>query len=483
MLIKTFPLTIAIASVSTSALAANKVIIIGGGPYPRESQVSIELNTKWIIDGIKGFPSEKITKILYTDGNNPHVDVYKHTTINDQNKLYEPLARVYGKERNNTNVFFSSKINGNSGPTTYKSVVTALSSSFQYLRAGDSIFLIFQGHGDYNPNNTNNNYFRLWNDGKLTVTDLGNLMSGIPKHTTVRFLFPQCFSGSFTNLMYKQLDPKKGLTNSNICGFVAQRADLTSEGCTPSIETSTYRDYSSYLFSALFGRTIDGKPLTVNPDINQDGSVSLREAHLYTLGHAYSVDLSASTSEDYLRNWLPWYFKWIPDNSEPDNIYMKTASTIAARYKLAGTGNLLIQSIAKKMKQLNARLDKDADIRHSLANEIKMIQRSMRRDLSRRWPQLASPYTAQYIQLLKNDIAEIDQYIEKHNNYSELVRKQNKEMALTSSDLNTRRDLVQMLKILRLRKLGRTLALFNKYATDHEKTEYARLVNCEDEKL
>ncbi|MBI1424796.1 MAG: hypothetical protein GC149_15225 [Gammaproteobacteria bacterium] len=475
--------SIFILAVSTYVSAANKVIIIGGGPYPAESQASIEINTKWIIDVINQHTSAKITDILYTDGNKPGVDVYKHVENNPDILLYEPLARVYGKQRENSEVFYSSKIENNIGPITHASVVNALNTGFSSLGSGDALFLIFQGHGNANLKNPNANYFYLLGDDKLTVSELGKLISHAPQDSTIRFLFPQCYSGAFTNLMYKEQNSKNSLTKANICGFTAQRNDLPSEGCTPSVNTDTYRDYSSYLFSAISGKTIDGKPLSGNPDLNHDGHVSLREAHLYTLGHAFSVDYSRSTSEDYLEHWLPWYLKWIPNSSEPDNEYMRIASEIAAKNNLNGKGNTLIQGVNAKMSQLDSELEKIEGARRDLAGAIKSAQSSIKKDLSRQWPQLDLPYTAQYSQLLHHKLNEINLYIKNHKSYPDLVKNQNKDAVLETRFLNTRRELAQMLKILRMRKLGRTLELFNSYASDSQKAEYRRLLNCEDTRI
>jgi hypothetical protein len=483
MFVKIVIITILLLTVSTWATAVNNVILIGGGPYPDESQVSIENNTKWIIKNIKSHTSARISKVLFTDGNSPGVDVYKIIPNNSKILLYEPLARVYGKQLQNSEVYYSSNIDRNDGPATHASVVNAIKSGINALGEKDALFLIFQGHGNYNSKNINANYFYLWNDGKLTVSELGKLISKAPQNSTIRFLFPQCFSGAFTNLMYKNQSARNGLIRANICGFTAQRNDLPSEGCTPSIDKESYRDYSTYMFSALFGKTIDGRPLSANPDINHEGTVTLREAHLYTLGHAISIDYSRSTSEDYLQNWLPWYLKWIPDSSVPDNVYMKIANTIASKYKLKDKSNSLIHNVANMMRQLDTELDTNRKTRHKLETDIKHIQSSIRQELSRRWPQLDTPYTTQYNQLLNTNINEISSFIEHHKYYSELATKQNKVEELQSEALDTRRKLTQVYKILRMMKLARTLQLFKKYASDTEKAEYSRLVTCEDAKL
>lgn len=483
MLIKILTAATLTLCLSAYAQASSSILIIGGGPYPKESQASIEINTKWIIDVLKQHAAGEISRILYTDGNAPGVDVYRIGGNDPKLASYEPLARVYGKEADNSHEFYSSRIAQNSGAATYESVVAVFKSTFAALKDKDEVFIVFQGHGGYSAKNPNNNFLRLWNDGKLTVTELGKLMTGAPQTATLRFLFPQCHSGAFTNLMYQGQSYKNRLTQTNICGFTAQRQDLGSEGCTPSIETKSYRDYSSYLFSAVNGKTIDGAPLSADPDMNHDGSVSLREAHLYALTHAFSVDYSRATSEDYLENWLPWYLKLTPDTSEPENVYMTIASTIAAKYELPGNGATLLANMATRMRALESVLDDNKKTRDELSKSINQAQQTIRQELSKHWPQLDAPYTAKYNGIVPDALAAIVAFIKQQPPYPALAANQHKLAELTASDLNTRRELVQLLKVLRMRKLGRTLALFNQYATAEEKTEYMRLVSCEDARL
>jgi hypothetical protein len=121
------------------------------------------------------------------------------------------------------------------------------------------------------------------------------------------------------------------VSDGALCGFVATSEDRGSEGCTASIDTSAYRDYSSYFFSAIHGMTINGENLAVNTDLNNDGAVTLKKAHIYILSNALAIDLSRSTSDDYLVQWQPWYFSWVPELSEPDNLYSDISRRIALR--------------------------------------------------------------------------------------------------------------------------------------------------------
>ena len=196
------------------------------------------------------------------------------------------------------------------------------------------LFLIYQGHGGYNRWNTNNNYMHLWGDTSITVTELDAIMAKADSGVTIRFLLPQCYSGAFSRLIYDGARKENGLAKEVRCGFLAQSEYLESEGCTDSVNTGDYRDYSSYFFSAINGKAMDGSVLKQNPDQNGDGVVTLREAHYYALENAFSVDFSRSTSQAYLEDWQPWYLRWVPVPLEPENVYSEIAAYIGKRFQL-----------------------------------------------------------------------------------------------------------------------------------------------------
>ena len=88
----------------------------------------------------------------------------------------------------------------------------------------------------------------------------------------VRFVFTQCYAGAFARLAPGP--------DGNRCGFLAESEDREAEGCAAGVDAGDYRDYTTYFFAALSGRTRLGGLLPVNPDLDGDGQVSLYEAHL-----------------------------------------------------------------------------------------------------------------------------------------------------------------------------------------------------------
>jgi hypothetical protein len=467
----------------SSAQASREVVLFGGGPTPNASQISIELNTRWIYDILQKHHPDQNIHTLYTDGNKTDVDVHIWEPADNEFKIYEPLARVFNKQRKNGYVYHSSHVAKNVLPSDSNTVATTLHNIITNTRESDDLLLIYQGHGGYNPSDTNKNYFRLWRNTQLTVTELEDLFDKANPQTTIRFVLPQCFSGAFSRLIYKNAQIKDGLAKGARCGFLAQREDRESEGCTDSVNTKDYKDYAYYFFSALDGKTIDGKPLLQDPDINKDGIVTFREAHIYTLVNAFSIDYSFSTSESYLENWQPWYLKWVPLPHNPDNIYNNIAIQIAARFGMEKQGKILVTKVKMRINELSNSIEVLEKDEENLKADINKLQKGIQLQLAIRWPSIEIPYTAQFRKILIEDIDIIQNFILTHQSYPVLVDKQKRLDDLDQVLLNHKRELVQLKKIFRMRKLARILGQFDQYSEDNEKNDYTDLVKCESAKL
>ena len=462
--------------------ASNQIFIFGGGPTPNESQVSIELNTRWIRDIVeREYPNQKIY-LHYTDGNDVGLDMKGWSPIKGKQGQVQALARVFNSEKENGYYYYSSKLAEDVKPSDSGSISASLNALFNSSRPGDELFLVYQGHGGYRSD-TNKNHFRLWDGSSINVVQFEKLMSKANSDSTIRFLFPQCFSGAFTRVIYTDARVENGIAKGRRCGFLAQREDSESEGCTDSVNTNDYHDYSSYFFSAIGGKAIDGGVLVDNPDRDNDGTVTLLEAHYYSLKNAFSVDFSRSTSQDYLEQWQPWYLRWLPIPREPDNVYSEIAEHIANRFNLNGKGKKINPEVSRKLGNLVdviARLEKD---QKELEKKISKIQKHIQRGLSKRWPSIIRPYTERFRKIMLENIEEIEINILAYPGYQELVSSQDRSVTIEKELLDNSRKLVQIKKILWMRKLARIFDQFQRYANESDKQVYEGLVQCENSAL
>ncbi|NEO27496.1 MAG: Caspase domain-containing protein, partial [Kamptonema sp. SIO4C4] len=192
-------------------------------------------------------------------------------------------------------------------------------------------FLYFTGHGVPDE-------FILWGNGELTVRQLAQSAAQFPQSTPVVVMMAQCFSGSFADFIYQEGDPRQPVALQSRCGFFATVRSRPSVGCTPEVDESDYKDYSSSFFAGLSGRSRIGEPVS-SADYNQDGEISYREAHAFTKVDMETMDWPVSTVEVWMQEQTPRWEKreilrqpikeWVT-NARPEQQYVIRA--IAKRY-------------------------------------------------------------------------------------------------------------------------------------------------------
>ena len=289
---------------SSAVQGKDYTFLVGGGDKPSNSQVQIELNVKWI-EGILQ-DSGHVPRVFFTDGQAPGPDVLTRIgPEDDEAAALEPLTRIMGEYADNYLAFRNNEVPNVEASTDATKLSAILKEAFASMQPGDRIFFIYQGHGTW-ENDSSNNALKLWNHTRLSAVEFQELLDTLDPGVQFRFFFPQCFSGAFLRLADASPLAYKDSTQAAQCGFTAVSATKISEGCTVSLKADDFRDYSTYFFAALDGKTRLGKPLNGSADENGDGAISLHEAHMYSLDNAYSTDLSRSTSEDFLEQWQPW---------------------------------------------------------------------------------------------------------------------------------------------------------------------------------
>jgi len=468
---------------STATWAEDVAIIVGGGPYARGSQVSIERNTLWIKNIIEQKSGFKETYLYYGGGSTSEPDVMTRQDAGQGELPMDPLAHVFGEEVQNREHYRKTNIPGVIGSTQVDDLKNRLNKIFASLQPGDTLLFIFQGHGGYDDSGQQDNTLKLWHATRLHVSELNALFNDISKDVRIVFVFPQCYSGAFADLMYANPGDHTVLSKQNRCGFLSQRGDRQAEGCTASINTADYRDYSTYFFAALDGETRTGKPLAENPDKNGDGVVTFREAHLYALKFGMSTDLSRSTSEVYLERWVPWYARWATSGTLEENSYSRIAESLANRIGMntentAGLSRVLRHRADLKQRQRALKQERD-----KLEAEEKGLQKKIRYSLTDRWPQLSYPYTNNYINLMQLHGKEVNRAASTNPQYRQLKIAQARLVAIEDELLVLLRKDAQLEKLYRMRKLSRIRSLFDRLADDEEKRAYARLVQCEQTAL
>ena len=483
---KTFAINTILCSLAlnyaNNTLAKNYYILVGGGDYPDNSQISIYYNTKWIYELLKKNNPEEHIYVLYTDGDKQINDVIKFSLKDEEQTVFDRLSRIESDPSGNITEYIPTFISTEEKSANIENIKSAFLEISKLTKKGDTITFVYQGHGGLDEN-LFNNYLKLWKGDKFRVSDFKALISQIDDEVNFRFILPQCFSGTFAQTVFRDLDSRNGIEQKNQCGFLAQRKSLESEGCTPSINSSEYQDYSFHFFSAIDGYRIDGTPVESSADRNSNGVISLEEAHIYTVKNAMSIDYSFTTSEHYLANWLPWYLKWMPI-PEGDGKYLEISQYIASRFRLLDESNSIDYKKAKNMlfyskeelDELNAQISR-------LKSTIISAQTILKKDIYTQWPEARLFYSEQAFNLIMQKQDEISSFIDSHPRYKDLETFQNSMVSLENSALDLQRKIVQINKIFYFKKLAGIRKIFDKYATDTQLEEYRNLLNCESSVL
>lgn len=465
-------LTLILFCATSHAWARDQVWLIGGGPHLDASEAQIEQNVLWVKEVVEQLPGVRDLHVLFADGASPEADVLEWRAPAEDALSMQPLARVYDTYRINGERYRNHAIAGVEGSTEVGFLSRRLQRARGELSESEQLWLVFNGHGGQGGTAADN-YLSLWEQTDMSVQELEQLLSSGPRSAPTRFVLTQCYAGGFAQLVYRNADPRQGLSDYPRCGFLAVAAEQAAEGCSPALATADYRDYSTYFFAALYGRSRTGTPLQAEPDRDGDGQVNPYEAHLYALRTARSTDLPRSTSEDYLLRWAPWYVDWLPV-AEGSTLYASLAQELAAALKIGDAAEL-----AARREPLHLQIGRLRTEQRARRKSATALRESIQWELEARWPAARFGHTLAFRQFLEQDLAAAQAFILAHPDYPELVAAQDGYWALVDAELELERSQAQLDRIAHLRRLDYLSRAFGRWAGVGQQADYARLLDCE----
>lgn len=260
---------------------AMEFLVLAGGGAPHYNEIALEKNVRYFQRTLShlGIGLSNVRQ-YFANGNDGAATVR--------------FINLVGQEQ-----FKSPDIDHLNGPATLDNAQTW----FQELGQKSSpcpAFFYFTGHGAYNGENPDNNAMILWQEELVSVQQLTKWLDQLPPDQPFVTMMAQCFAGSFANLIYEQGNPDNPVALHNRCGFFATVAERPSVGCTPAVNESDYRDYSSSFFAGLSGVDRTGKPVA-SADYDANGKVSYAEAHAFAKVDEETTDWPVSTVEVWLQ--------------------------------------------------------------------------------------------------------------------------------------------------------------------------------------
>ncbi|HWE04064.1 MAG TPA: C13 family peptidase [Tepidisphaeraceae bacterium] len=404
------------------ARAADSFLAVGGGNSPSNNQVSLEKNILFfqrvLTDSLGKTAS---ADVLFSDGMAGSRDL-QFVPNDDPPKVNILLARLFGSEDEIYYRYRAHKLPARHGPSTRRGLDEWFNGAGKKLGDGDRLFIYFTGHGG-SGNPAQNTTISMWCEPVMHVKEFVGYLDRLSPKVRVVLMMVQCHSGGFAGTIFKDGKPGGELSPARRCGFFATTFDRNAAGCTPDTVEDDYKDYSTYFFAALDGKTRTGKKVP-GCDLNGDGHVSFAEAHAYVLLNSDTIDIPTTTSEALLRSYskttgddvakpqMP--FKTLLGKSSP--LQKKVLEGLCDQLKLTSDDRF---DEAKHLEEILESQRKIAEQdRSKKTEEASRLAGRIRSRLLQKWPELSNPWHPRIAELLKADGPKIQTAVESDSDYA-----------------------------------------------------------------
>ncbi|MFO0727705.1 MAG: hypothetical protein U1E65_28255 [Myxococcota bacterium] len=364
-------LTAALAalSFSTSAAAGPTLVIFGGADGPSNNQASIEAQAKALLEVLG--PAQPA--LLFGGAGTRSV---REETPGELDEDTGWLGAIFGAREGVVGHFRATELPAI--PATWKSFKIAIDRG-QTNPEGTIIFGVGHGSGrsqDEAPT------LSLWTQGGVNLESLASHLDRKKRRGPLAMVLGQCYSGAFADLMYRGADPSAVIAEPTRCVLAAAPADRTASGCTSDVNDPWARAYMREIAEAL---------RDPSSDLDQDGQISLAEAHARAMIQDQTTDVPVRSSELYARGLsesdqaprLP--FQDLLRAADPEERAILSA--------LAPSGADDPRKAAETTKE---RVDQEAAAAEAHMNEAihdaEDAEDEAHRRVIARWPDLISPY-------------------------------------------------------------------------------------------
>ena len=440
---------------ASAAYANDFFLTIAGGYSPSGNQASLEKNVLFYQRLLSEQElATQANDIYFADGlsKKATLQVVDRESLPVANQL---MAEFFGSQRNLGLQYRAHQVPDIRGETSVENIDEWFSKNSKQMKAGDRLVLYVSAHGGNSADSKvpYNTTIYLWNNKKISVSELSDQLDRLPEGVTVVTFMVQCHAGGFAQLLNAKGEKDGDVAKQDRCGFFATVYSRPAAGCTPEIDEANYEEYSTYFFAALAGKNRLGETIDL-PDYDGNGTVSFDEAHAYTILSANTIDLPIKTSDEYLRTASKF------GNDGDDKLLPKDAS-YATVLKLANPADRAVLDGLSKQLEL-AGNDRIADARKSVSprgtrgsrsttgtrrggrtlSESDKLKQGIANDLKKQWPDLANVINPVSVELLTTRQNEFVKAIESHMNYSryrELADKNNTQNSSEKSSVKYER--------------------------------------------
>ena len=412
-----------VPKVKPKPITKDHFFIFGGGYSATGNQVSLEKNVNYLNAVLEAHrPASKY--ILFADGNNGGRSLQYRVNSGFPDQFQKMLIYCLGTTKRISDYYRPHKLQ-TQGQLKKVEIEKYFRDVGTSIKKDERLFVYYTGHGGKgdkkDPQNTG---LYLWHDGIYRMRDFAKRLQTVPPDVPVVCVMVQCYSGGFQNIIFKEGDPKKGLTANNLCGFYATVYNRLAAGCTPEINEENYQEYSTWFWAALTGRNRLGFKI-LKPDYNGDGRTSFDEAHAYTLINLRSIDIPTKTSELLLRQYTPKTFSKSLGISQKSSLlqYLKAAepsSSAVIEQLVKQSGSNMNWTIGNVLKEAETLAKKIAGIKkqnESLLKEIKKLRPKVAGRIRFFYPELGNPHHPATHEILVHEKENLKNLLDKEKDF------------------------------------------------------------------
>ncbi len=285
------------------AVSANDyVLTVGGGYEPAGNQASLEANVLFFQQVVKErFASTAQNHVYFADG----VDAQEDLQVMlpkpaAASPAIELLESVFALDKPKLS-YRNHEVPNVRGPISPKSIRSGLDEIRERLTEGDRLIVYVTAHGGpASGKDSMNTSITCWRKQPISMKTFTGWLDKLPSNIPVVLVMAQCYCGGFANSIFEGGEPNNGLASAVRVGFFAQRFDLPAAGCRPDIEND--EEYSSYFWGSFMGRSRTGKQAE-GVDCDQNGRISLAEAHAFAVRASQTIDIPLKSSDILLRHY------------------------------------------------------------------------------------------------------------------------------------------------------------------------------------
>lgn len=351
-----------------------RLLVLGGGGEPDSTEVQLEADVRLATETYAG------RSLVLFAGGSERATVRELAGSPGGDPLFEALSQLFlGREHGSS--LRAPRIPVDA-PATYENLMRSLDELL--LVRGQPLTFLVATHGTQ-AEDPMDGAAVLWGNEGLFVRDLVDLLGQPSTARPVRMVVASCFGGAFGAIGSIEARGEEPLAMH--CGVFATDANHLASGCDPDPNRARHEGYLLHYLAALRGRTSGGIELA-GIDLDQDGRISMLEAHTRARLASDSFDVPSTSSESFVRDTvaaLEIAWQTVPPATLVDDAAVVAALSQRLQIPNEAVANAASMSVGQSLDEREEGLADAEALRDIAWNRLRVA-------LLERWPWLEDAY-------------------------------------------------------------------------------------------